>query len=79
MPAHPMQTVWDLLGTDARAFALYCYKKQTDDAIAISYMLENINQLDLGSAAVQGYVLPTLLAAGVITQPTIDRINEFMT
>jgi hypothetical protein len=78
MPRYPKQTLWDLLGSDAPAFAMYCHNKATDNAKSICYMFENIDGLDLNADIVQQMVLPTLLADGVITQATIDRINAFL-
>ena len=74
MPSVTHNTVWNLLGECAPSFALYCGKKETDNAKAVAYMFETTVQFDLSSAMVANLLLPILLVDQVINYDCVNRI-----
>lgn len=85
MPALTKQTIFNLLGSDAKPFALMLYRvfhmpenSTDDDEKAIAMLFKHIDVVDLGNSIVQGYVMPVLLSKNIISQATVDRINSYI-
>lgn len=69
--------LWDLLGDDALKFSIWLNSGELE-ATAIKTMLENTDGVDLTSPLVQGELLPLLQSKSVISQATIDTINQYI-
>jgi hypothetical protein len=78
MPLVNRNEIWNILGSSAPSFALYCANKETNNAKAVSYMFETTSGFDLSSAMVANMILPILLVDGVIDYSCIDRIFAFV-
>ncbi len=81
MPQFTKQMVWELFGEDSRAFAIFCFNAlydpastPDDDTKALVFMFTHYDAIDIGSPVLTQFALPVLLAKGVISQATVDRI-----
>ncbi|MBF0131011.1 MAG: hypothetical protein HQL75_00280 [Magnetococcales bacterium] len=82
MPQFTKKMVWELFEADAKSFALFCHKglyeideTVDDDQKALAFIFSQYDSVSLGSHILSSYALPVLLAKGVISQATAERIS----